>query len=105
MPTRSLRSFAEPLRLDVQPLARLHFDGRLDLEGPAWPPEGDLLLVLWRPGEAPAFLAVVARVERDGAGWRAEALGAEGWVVLWIPPRGLGPRGGVFEGAPAHPGT
>ena len=90
MPTVSLRAFACPLRFDVHPLARLHADGRLDLEGPAWPPEGPLVVALWRPGEQPAFSLARVRVRRTGAAWRAEP-GQDAWVVAW------GPEPGVFE--------
>lgn len=80
MPIASLRAFPPPLRLDVEALARLHTDGRLELLGPAFPPEGALALVLWRPGERPAFRlrAVTLRAGRVAPGESA-------WVVAWRP--------------------
>ncbi|MEA3201835.1 MAG: hypothetical protein QOE90_3263 [Thermoplasmata archaeon] len=78
MPTVSLRGFPPPLRLEIEPLARLHADGWLELLGPGFPPTGACMLVLWRPDERPAFVLHRARVR----GGRAEP-GAEGWVVAW----------------------
>jgi hypothetical protein len=97
VPTVSLRAFLPPLRLEVQPLARLHADGRLVLEGPDFPPEGPLLLVLWRPGERPAF-ALHPATHRRG---RVEP-GAEAWVVLWVPAGALGTRPRVHEAGGAE---
>lgn len=93
MPTGTLRDYPPPLKLEIQPIARLHADGRLVLEGPEFPPEGRVMLVLWRPGQRPAFALHAASVRR---GWRAEP-GAEGWIVLWVAEGDLGTRPGVQE--------
>lgn len=98
MPTVSLRRFLDPPRLEVAPLARLHADGRLELLGPEFPAEGPAILVLWRPGERPAFLLHRATIRR---GWRAEGPSAAGWVVLWSPAGALGTRARVQEAGDA----
>lgn len=67
--------------LDVHPLARLHADGRLELLQAAFPPFGRIVLTLWRPGEDPAFRAVVGTVVR---GWRWEGPAEDAWVVCWL---------------------
>lgn len=92
MPTVSLRAFPPPLRLDVEALARLHADGRLELLGPGFPPSGAVVLVLWRPGDRPAFQIHHARVERGFA-----RPGVDAWVVAW------GPSTGVFEEGARQP--
>jgi hypothetical protein len=76
--------------MEVEPLARLHADGRLAFEGPGFPPPGPARLVLWRPGERPAFALHDVRI---GPGFRASP-GAEGWIVLWVP---IGTDGGVHD--------
>lgn len=103
MPIASLRAFLPSLPWDVQPLARLYEDGRLEPEGPAWPAEGRTLLVLWAPGEAPAFRLAFATVRRVRGGWRAWGAGAAGWVVLWVPVCDLVPLAGVFEAGGGEP--
>ncbi|HVM45076.1 MAG TPA: hypothetical protein VM582_03985, partial [Candidatus Thermoplasmatota archaeon] len=79
--TRPLRPPPPRHPLEVHPLARLHAHGWLELLQSAFPPHGPLTLVLWRPGEEPAFCALAGRVE---AGWRWVGPPAEGWVVLWL---------------------
>lgn len=67
--------------LEVHPLARLHADGRIELLTGAFPALGPARLILWHPGEDPAFASVAGRIE---AGWRWVGPREEGWVVLWI---------------------
>lgn len=86
--TGPLRAPPPRFPLDLHPLARLR-EGRLDLTGPAFPPEGPLLLVLWHPGAEPAFSLVEGELRR---GWAWSDPAADGWVVLWARP-----------GAPAQP--
>jgi len=93
VPTGSLRAHPPPLRFEVQPLARLSAEGRLDLLGAEFPPEGDLVLVLWRPGERPAFALHQAKLQRGG---RATP-GADAWVVLWAPAGAIGTGARVQE--------
>lgn len=80
--TPTLRPRPPRFPLEVHPLARLHGDGRLELLQAAFPPEGPLVLALWRPGEDPAFRAIRGVMRR---GWRVEPSGPEGWVVCWLP--------------------
>lgn len=76
-----------PLRYDVRPLARLHPNGYLETCGPGFPAPGPALLVLWRPGEDPAFEAARVRLARGAAKGtlrvEGEAPPREAWVVLW----------------------
>lgn len=78
--TRSLRPSPPRFPLDIHPLARLE-DGRLELLTAAFPPLGPVRLVLWCPGEEPAFALVAGRIAQ---GWEWRGGPAEGWVVLWV---------------------
>ena len=84
MPIAPLARLAPALRLDVRPLGRLHADGRLEWDVGVLAPPGRCRLVLWRPGEEPAFRAVAGVLGSRGAGF--EPPGAEGWVVLVDAP-------------------
>lgn len=65
--------------------------GVLTVEGAAWPPAGACVLVLWRPGEQPAFEVLSGALRREGRVWRWEGEPVEGWVVAWARVSGLGP--------------
>lgn len=95
MPTLPLRAFAPPPKFEIHPVARLAEDGRLVPEPLFLPAPGPCLLVVWRPGEEPAFHAARGLLRREaGNGWRlAPAPGFAGHVVLWMP-----------EAAPGAPG-
>lgn len=86
MPTPPLVVSCSPL--EIEPIGRLAA-GRLEPLGPWFPPEGPLGLVLWRPGEAPAFAWAPGLARRDGRGWRFEGAG-EGWIVLCVGAPALG---------------
>lgn len=81
MPTGILRRALPRSPLDIHPLARLHPDGRIELLQPAFPPLGRVRLVLWRPGEDPAFGVEDGRVE---PGWRWSGAARDAWVVWWV---------------------
>lgn len=95
VPTPPLRVFAPPLKFEVHPVARLREDGWLVVEALFLPAPGPCLLVVWRPGEEPAFQAVRGALRREAGGrWRlTDRPAVAGHVVLWLP-----------EAAPGAPG-
>lgn len=89
--TSTLRPLPPRFPLDVHPLGRLA-GGFLELSQPAFPALGPSWLVLWHPGEEPAFSVARGRIARQGARWRFDGPASEGWVVLWVP-EGTRPQG------------
>lgn len=87
MPTAPLAPPA--LALDVRPVGRL-LDGRFVPLGPWFPPPGPAGLVLWRPGEEPAFAWAAGTLRREGRGWRFEGEAEDAWVVLCVGAPALG---------------
>lgn len=79
--TGPLRASPPRYPLDIHPLARLRADGSLELLQAAFPPFGEILLVLWEPGVEPAFRIVAGRLER---GWRFRGPTARAFVVCWL---------------------
>lgn len=88
MATPPLTGFPRPLPWDVRPIGQLRADGFVDWATGAWPPEGATLLLVWCPGEEPAFRHALGRLVRVGRATRFvpdEGRVRAGWVVLAAP--------------------
>ena len=81
-----LARFAAPSPYEVETLGRVTASGRVVWEGPVLPAAGPCVLVVWRPGARPQFVAARGALAREGRAWRftGDEVGA-GFVVLVLP--------------------
>ena len=81
-----LSRFAVASPCEVETLGRLAPDGGVAWEGPVLPAAGPCVLVVWRPGARPQFVASRGALAREGRAWRFSGHDAgAGFVVLVLP--------------------